>query len=79
MNGANIATHILAERKRREERYRALVDCEQRLNQILYHLRALRIHNDHHGLLLDLPTESQIVDAMGQCARIHQLDKENTR
>ena len=71
-----VTVEQLRTRRLKDERYRALVTIETELNQMLYHLRSIRYINDRHNLQLDLPREDQLLTAMSQCARIHQLDKD---
>jgi hypothetical protein len=65
--------------RQRVERETALANTAHHLHQMLGHLRAAEHYNVTHGLLLALPNERILVDAISQCARLHQLDKEKTR
>ncbi len=63
----------------RKECESGLANTVGHLHQMLGHLRAAKHYNQQHGLQLDLPSEKPIADALSQCARIHQLDKETAR
>ena len=57
------------------EREGALASVVSDLHHALGHLRAAHFYNQQHDLGLTLPAESTLIDAIGDCARLHKQGK----
>lgn len=54
------------------ERAGALSTIASNLHHMLAHLRAAQYYNIAHDFGLDLPSEKQLIELIGQCAQTHR-------